>query len=204
MAVFQPAPGIAKVEMRFTHQAQKVENVFHVRQSGAATVASLTAIAELFKNAWRTVISTEVVLVATLDSVVVTDLSVVNGLAVVDTALLPSAGQRNEADLPMNVTIAISWHTGLAGKSFRGRTYHVGIPQSVTVGSRINAAYHTGLVNVYEYLRSNAASSGTPMVVLSRRTAKAFRANAIGTDITSMSLDDVLDSQRRRLPGRGS
>jgi hypothetical protein len=74
-------------------------------------------------------------------------------------------------------------------------------------GNKITSAYqillradYQALINVVD----GAANLNANMVVVSRFSNKAERPVPVTTVITSAQLDENLDSQRRRLNGRGN
>jgi hypothetical protein len=200
---FQAAPNIVKVEMRFSQQGQLVENVFHVRMTVAINPASLDVIAGVFATWWTTDMAPQVSTGLTLNSVLATDLSTDTGISIEHTTGLPASGTNPAAQPPMNVTVAIKWTTSSGGRSYRGRSYHLGLVNDQLANSTIIPAAVTMLHNQYLLLVTDVNSTGNPMVVLSRRHNKALRPTGVGTDIVSVLVDNTTDSQRRRLPGRG-
>lgn len=118
----------------------------------------------------------------------------------------PVLGSVTAASLPNNVAYCISKYTGLRGRSFRGRMFIPGIPENArTTASHVDPAFRVSIATGCASLLGGMISGGFPPVVVSRFTAGAARATGIATPITQLApVDDVLDSQRRRLPGRGS
>lgn len=107
--------------------------------------------------------------------------------------------------LPNNVAYCISKYTGLRGRSQRGRFFLPGIPSNAREGaSRVSSAYQTSIVTACSgFLGQMIAATFVP-VVISLYTAGAPRTTGIYNPITTLApVDNVLDSQRRRLPGRG-
>jgi hypothetical protein len=103
------------------------------------------------------------------------------------------------------VTIAVSWRTGITGRSFRGRTYHLGLSEAQYVGSTLEVTPAGLILTAYDALLTTInAISGNQMGVLSRYADKAPRVNGLLTPISNVEFVDlVLDSQRRRLPLHG-
>jgi hypothetical protein len=202
-AVFVPVPLAAQVEMRFTQQGQKVENVFHVSTPLGPVPADYDTIGGLFASWFTATQASEVSNGLTLHSVIVRDMAVQNGLAVEHTTGLPASGLDASAQPPMNVTLAVKWVTGLSGRSFRGRTFHLGVVNTQFANSTANGALITSLHNTYNLLRTNLASAGFPLVVVSKFSNKLPRVAGLKTLITDNAIDSTMDSQRRRLPGRG-
>lgn len=203
MAAFIPAPATVRVEMRFTQQGQKVENVYNVLMTQEINVGNVQALAGVFASWWTTSMSDDVSTGLTLQSVVATDISVPDGLSIEHTEGLPASGLNASGQPPMNVTVAIKWITGLAGRSFRGRTYHLGIVNNQLANSTVNPSEVTTLHNLYQMLLTEVLTTTNHLAVVSKFHNKAPRDTAVVTPIIDVSVDDTTDSQRRRLPHRG-
>lgn len=119
----------------------------------------------------------------------------------------PDAGTYSGTPLPNNVTVAVSFRTEGRGKSSRGRNYALGLTEtalSSTLGQSVQAAYAEDLLAAYEELINNPPTDWN-WVIVSRYTEGAPRASGLYIPVTSVILaDSTIDSQRRRLPGRGN
>jgi hypothetical protein len=209
---FIPVPETAEVRMQFTQANQKVENVYHVRRQGAWTQEDLTSLANIFGQWWLSAASPPVTHELVLTQVVATDISQAGGMSVLGTTGLPAPGDQGAGGYPNNVTLAIKWGTGLAGRSFRGRTYHLGLPLGQVLPDGTVSPAHLELIRAgYDALRTalDNATIGVEFVVVSRYSGVDVnhkpipRAEGITTPISGVSVENVTDSQRRRLPGRG-
>jgi hypothetical protein len=108
--------------------------------------------------------------------------------------------------MPNNVAIVMSLKTGLRGKSFRGRIYHVGLSDAVVTANAVTTVQRDALVAGYSLLTTFAGATGEAifnLVVLSYYASSVLRPTPIATPVTSVTSDGIVDSQRRRLPGRG-
>lgn len=118
-------------------------------------------------------------------------------------------GSLGGAPLPANATYVTSLRTGLAGRSARGRWYWVGLSTSHTTGAyQVSAGtattYQTYLWTLYGELGWGGLTHPQDWVICSYRHDKAWRAEAVNYHVISMINTDLnLDSQRRRLAGRG-
>jgi hypothetical protein len=200
---FQAAPKSAMVQLVMVEQGQRVENVFHVSAPTDFDVPMLSLIPPEIKSWWAAqghlARSTEVA--PTL--IIVTALHSVGAPAIeVDWSDGVTGADVAQA-LPMNVTVAVSLHTGIRGRSFNGRLYHIGLTAAMVVDSQLQEVMKPIILSQYQNLVSRLAGLETPMSILSRVSGKALRATAIATVVTTVTLDGTLDSQRRRLPGRG-
>jgi len=203
MALFVPFTNVAQVATRFTQQGQQVENVYHVLFPAEPDSPTLLAMCAAFKTWWVNELQSNVCSEVSLNSVIATDLTTDVGVGVEYSTGLPLLGLNTDASVPMNVTLAISWLTAARGRSFRGRTYHVGMCRTDVVGSTIIAAEILLLRGSYGALITDVATAGGVLVVASRRHAGVARTIGVATEINGVSIDNTVDSQRRRLPGRG-
>jgi len=194
----------AKVELRIVQQGQFVENVFHCKKSGGFDAATLNTLAGIFKTWWVAHVASTVPVGVVLIEVVATALDDETSPGITYTTDLPIGGTSGTDELPMNVTVACTMKTGLRGRSYTGRIYHIGLPPVAVVGSVLSSGAHTALLAAYESLRNTLETASTPLQVVSYRHANAPRPFAVATQVTNFVIDSITDSQRRRLPGRGA
>jgi hypothetical protein len=163
----------------------------------------MTTIASTFKTWWSAHQVAQQPTSNQLIKIDVTDLSDQFAPGIEYVTGLPLAGANGVLAAPMNVTVAIKWLTGSRGRSFRGRTYHCQLRTDMYVGSTINPGDVTGLATNYAFLLSAVQTAGWQLAVTSYRHNNVARLTALTTFITGLSIDSTIDSQRRRLPGRG-
>lgn len=104
-----------------------------------------------------------------------------------------------------NVAFCLSLRTAYRGRSFRGRVYLPGISTNILADTNHVSPEFAGLAQeqLYEAFVSLAPEGFTP-IVASFRFGGAPRAAGVGTEVINViATDTVLDSMRRRLPGRG-
>jgi hypothetical protein len=149
--------------------------------------------------------------------VVGTLLDAVDAFTVTNTSGLPTAGSIEEStakSFPGNVTMAVSFRTSAAGRSGRGRNYVPGLVDLRDGNSLLDDTYAGQVITAWQGLRAIAGDDGWSQVVVSRFSGSTIvdgkkvptpRAAGVTNVVTSTLLTDrTLDSQRRRLPGRGS
>lgn len=200
---FVPIPNTCRVELRFTQNSQLLANVFHVQSEGAWNVTDMQNLGAAFVewyDSFRTVVCNQV----TLREIDIRDLTTASGLGILYNTGLPLLGTLASPAMPNNVSVAIKWGTGLTGRSFRGRTYHIGLTEGQVVNSEVDSAFAAPILSGYNALPPIIATAGFTMVVASRYTNNAPRVVGVTTPVLNASYaDTVIDSQRRRLPGRG-
>ncbi|AYP28975.1 MAG: hypothetical protein [Circular genetic element sp.] len=200
---FQRVPLTTKVELLYGQQGQFVENVLHYKSLAPATEADLNALCAEFVNQWTTFLRPLTVSTAFLTSIKATSLDSEFAPGIEYTTGLPLAGTGAIPELPMNVTCAVRFLTALRGRSYRGRAYHIGLRQSFVNGSNLTSTFRTDLRNAWIGLMSIESSPVFAQCVVSRYSDGALRAEGIATDVTNVQVEGTVDSQRRRLPGRG-
>jgi hypothetical protein len=107
---------------------------------------------------------------------------------------------------PANCAFSVSFRTALRGRANRGRNYWLGFGDYQRSGpSELSTTYVNQLIGLYERLLPGGSNDPTPFIwsVLSRQLDGVPGGRAI--PITAViAVDNYIDSQRRRLPGRGS
>lgn len=128
-----------------------------------------------------------------------------NGFVAVHTMLGDDGGVSGEA-APNNCTMAVSFQTGLAGRSYHGRNYIPVLTNSEVTGNFIDAGFATSVVDAYSELvfGGSALPDGWIWIVASSFANNEPRPVGVFHEVMSVQVSDlVVDSQRRRLPGRG-
>lgn len=202
--VFQPAENAVQAEFRFTWQGQQVENVEHFYMENI-TAAAMAELAENLYMWWANSLSTQVSSTVLLREVSVFDLTVPDG-AQASYANAPLVGGSNLQESVTNATtICLSLRTAQRGRSRRGRLYHIGLTENVVADNRVSQAALDALDAAYTQLIGPVVTGGPLWSVLSRQSQGVARPVASLATITSvLFVDNVVDSQRRRLPGRGT
>jgi len=90
--------------------------------------------------------------------------------------------------------------TGIAGRSFRGRTYLAGLIASEVVNNQLDGGRALGMVSGLDQVRQDMAALNFFLVVVSRVHNGAPRVTGVATTVTSiLAVDNRVDTQRRRL-----
>jgi len=212
---FVPVALTAEVTTRMTDQDQNVVNVFHVRNTVAWTLASITLLAEAVRTWWETQTRNERNSNTCLQEVCARDLSTATGIGVCVPHGLLNCGADVSNPVPGNVTLAIKNGSGFTGRSQRGRTYWVGLSEGIVNGNTVDSTWQGQVLQNMGELRTAIINLGYEFVVVSRHTGRTCdvvkckkiptpRSVGVTTPITGFTADLVVDSQRRRLPGRGA
>lgn len=187
----------ARVALRVSRDTRDFINTFHMARTDNAvlTAADLTnmggVVADWWLNSYRTAVPAAVVgqdIVATKQD---------PGDPQQITTYIAAPGSRAGTILPADVTAAVSWRTGLAGRKQRGRFYDFGMAQGDNNSNdSMTGGYIALLTSAGQYLLNHLATAGLKLIIFHRSTDTY-------TDVVGLIVDQLIDSMRRRLAGRG-
>jgi len=200
-----PVPLCAQAELIYSWASQQCETVLHYTLDDAWTTVQLQSLGDALITKWNTNIKPLMGSTLSLTSVVCTDLQAQNGASITRAGGLPSAGTQTGDVLPNNCALVMTKRTDNRGRSFRGRIYSPAIPEPQISGNSPSGAFVTQLVNGWsQFMAVTIAGPLTAqLVVVSKYSNNNPRVIGITTPVVSITSDGVMDSQRRRLPGRG-
>jgi len=189
-------PTAYQVEVRGQLHGQLVENVWHVQGPDPFDATVAADIAATFQTGY---VSLMAPLSAdyTISEVFVHNLAgTASGEFTLGISPPQEGGEANPA-LPGNVAFCISLRTALAGRRFRGRKYITAIPETAVTGNTLDSTHVADILSGAATLMADLTANGTPMSVFSRTGLTLVGVTAI------VAVDNTVDSQRRRLTGRG-
>ena len=199
-----PVPNVAQVELIYNSAGNIVENVLHYQIPGTATAADLQLFAAAVHAEWIVNMKPQIPNEMSLSSIKITDLTTNVSPTITYTTGLPEAGTQGVAIMPLSVTCAFTKRTALRGRNNRGRLYWPAFVEGAVLASAIMPSTVIAIVNGINAMRTIPSSLGSwEMVVVSRYLNKNPRPSGIFTPVTAITSDGIVDSQRRRLPGRG-
>lgn len=203
---FVPVPDTVLAELRFDYFGQKVENTLYFRKLGGSSIAQAVGLMNDLELWWTTLLSDYLSEDISLRELNVTDLSSASGYSVSQATPTPNPkGAIAAAGLPGSVAICVSFRTPNRGRSFRGRNYVAGLAETTVAGNELDATRVAGILGSYQGLPSMIVTTPWDWVVVSRESGGVDRVTGLSTEITSVVIvDDFVDSQRRRLTGRGT
>ena len=192
------------VEVRQTLDGQRIENTLFFQHAGAIAPTDLVGLADNIRDWWAAELLPIQADALALVEVYCTDLtsetSETHTLAVVPQ--LP--GAVTSPAQPNNVALCVSFRTSNRGRFARGRNYVAGLTEGQVTGSRVAISTADDIVLAYNAMGTYLDPSWT-WVVCSRVAAGVPRAAGFNSPVVSaIVVDNVVDSQRRRLPGRGT
>lgn len=202
---FQPVAATALAELVFDLDGEVTENTLYFRKPNAYTLADLTDLATKLRTWWTTLMQPAISNACALTSIKCTSLNDQTGPQFILTAGLPAAGADPSDAVPNNSAFVVTFRTALIGRSFRGRNYIGGIPETVVDTSRILPATATYFRDAYAGIPGIVTAAHLWVVVSRTVNGVIQMPTALTNPVISVDVvDTVMDSQRRRLPGRGS
>lgn len=202
---FIPAPDTVLLELVYLWEDQVVENTLYWKCVASPSATELAALAGSAAGWWNANCQGFTNVNVSLQQVKATDLTTDSSPSVTYTIGLPTFGDVTGDPLPNNCSLAISFRTLGRGRSSRGRNYIVGLSEASVSGNTVDPTFIGYIQSAYEALSAtlNADVEGFHAVV-SRYHNNAPRAEALVQEVTAyVIVDPFIDSQRRRLPGRG-
>lgn len=202
---FQPVPKVAHVALNGTLHGELIQsNLYFLTPDPEWRVDSLTLLADGVNAWWAANLRQHQGPAYTLRNVVATDLTTEIAPQVTSTIGLPLAGTATGATLPGSLALCISFRTGLTGRSARGRNYFPGLTEDQVNGNAVAAGTVNAVAIAYQQLLAGGIE-GFTWVVVQRWSNKVELAAGVPRPILSVTVVDVnVDSQRRRLAGRGA
>jgi hypothetical protein len=193
------------VELRYLWDGQRCENTVYFQRDLGWDVLSLQGLGEAIRDWWKTSMAPNVSSAVALREVYCTDLSTDVGPAIGVATELPASGELLSPSMPNNVSITVSFRTSNRGRSSRGRNYALGLVEAEVVNNEVDLTRTNLIVAAYVELIALALTLDATWVVASRFADNAPRVSGETFLIREvLVVDRVIDSQRRRLPGRGA
>lgn len=208
---FVPVANTALVEVRMRVVGQKVENTLWIEGPSALDASALSTIATTIKGWWVSDYGPQVSDLVTLSEVVATD-QTTDTSGQVSVSGDGEIGGQIGGTVPTNSTFAVSFRTASRGRAFRGRNYIVGVPlEQLAETNVVQSSWAADIAAAYTDLITLVDDAGFTWVVVSRFNGvdpdthdPIPRVAGVTTPVLNVVTTDLtLDSQRRRLPGRG-
>jgi len=202
---FIPADETAKVQLYFATPGGVAMNVLNFRADGGWNATALDVLVDAIATSWEAQFSPLQSDQVECYRIVATDLAVAIPSQVDKAPENDLTGGRVSPAMPGNVTVVTKFGTGLAGRSQRGRSYHIGLTDDQCVGDRLVAGMADTIRDAWVDFAGEVhdSAAAADLVVVSYCHNNAWRTNAQVLAVTAFTTEDVLDSQRKRLFGRG-
>jgi hypothetical protein len=201
---FIPVPDCAEVVVKATVFGQNVFNTFNFKGITGWGQDEIDDLASLFYTTWVAEVLPELSVDYNLVSVVARDLRTAIGLT--SEVATADQGEVAQTSLPINCALAFKRGSNLTGRSARGRVFIGGIPETVytPASQTISSTFGTALRLALEAIDTALDGIDWTEVIVSRQQAGVPLTTGLVYDVVGWSVVNlVLDSMRRRLPGRG-
>jgi len=196
-----PVDNVVQLELVYQLNGETAENVLHYKPDVTVTAALMTELCVDMVTWYNTLLKPYVSVQMALANVRATDMTTQTGPVVDYGTGLPAFGGQTGDPLPNNCAIVFTKRTALRGRSYRGRIYHMGIPESQSSGNFIGGALLIALQSAYlAVINRSTTGASWELGVVSRRQDGVDLIAGIFTPMTTFTSDGRFDSQRRRLP----
>lgn len=203
---FVAAPNIVEMQFRCTYDLQRTMNRIHINVLTVPTVAICQSLATAGAVWWTNNVTALTVATLGIREVYCKSLAVMNGPEASFSTGFPVVGTLGQSPLPSSTSIAASLRSGLTGRSARGRWFWQGLGETQVDGNVVTAGTITSIDAALTNLKSAITALGYTWAIVSFYSGGGPRVGGPVYFLVSDILftDSVVDSQRKRLPGRGS
>lgn len=202
---FTTGDRVVEVHVRGSVDDQRVENTLYFQHATEVNLPNLAILASDLIGYVRTAWLAQLPPAYQLRELYLVDLTTATSESYTLPAEPEDIGALSGIALPNNVSFTITFITALRGRSFRGRNYWPAVTESDVTGNRLSEARAGQIRNIYTFMvGASEISSDWTWGVFSRYQNKIQRTVGVFTACQSARYADLtVDSQRRRLPGRG-
>jgi len=203
---FQSVPNCAIVEVVGTLDDQVVENTFYGRFASAYAQSDIDALATAVdgwvNDFWRAALGANYIYTNTK----VRGLTSAIDMAAEDSTSSGPGGISTGSPIPNNVTLSVKRRSALTGRGARGRVFVPGWRSTMLSTDNVaNAAVAGVMEDALNEMRGAMAAVDWEEVIVHRVAAGTPLVPAVAfTVIEYVVVNLVMDSMRRRLPGRGN
>jgi len=201
---FIPVPSGIQLCFNFEATGQHWQFCFTLKKSaGSVTTTDLSNVTGIASDWWTSDFKAFMTANNTLSNITATDISSQGGPQ--DVLTISEVGTATGGSLPLNVAIVASLRTAKRGRSYRGRAYISGLPLTSTNNiNQLDATKITTLLGDLATLQNDLDAAGYDIVVASKQHNGVTTNPAETNEVIDIVMDANLDSQRRRLTGRGT
>lgn len=203
--VFQAVPDTAEVTIVADLAGQVCTNTLFYKNAAAWGETELQELVDAIWAVWAVFVDDELHSNYILQRVEAKDLRTAIGVQAV-TDETPVPGTKTGTTVPNNVALAVARRSGLTGRSTRGRLFIPLTTEANTESTNVaSTSFATACESVLDAMDAAMSAIDWTAVIVSRVQNLETLPVALTYDIVSwIVVDRVLDSMRRRLPGRGA
>lgn len=198
---FIPIPNVAETNILFAVSSLSFTNTLYWLDNAGWTQAKLDALTQQVSDAWETHMLPNQCNIISLIGVDGRDLTTQDGIfSNFRTNPIPVGGDGGPP-ASLNNSMTITLRTATVGRSFRGRIYVAGLPESKSDIDSWDVSFVNDMSNDFEAF-DNLVSIGTGanLVVASRYSNGVPRNPGIATVVTDTGGNPPVASQRKRIP----
>lgn len=201
---FIPAADVIKTELIFDWDGQIVENILNFLSSEPVSEIVIQTLLTALEAWWAESMAPQISDEISLIELKGTDMTTAGSFVVESFPSSPIPGESANVSVPNNSAIVIKLTTSGSGRSARGRNYIAGLPDAATVGStEVQTISLANLIISYLELMDTPFMPDYELSVVSFYHDLAPRLAGLVQPVIGIGGDIFLDSQRRRLAGRG-
>ena len=201
---FIPLPNGISLCFDFTAVSQLFQFCLTLRKSsGPPTPTDLSVAASLGSGWWTTTLKGNISDIVTLRQVRATDMTAQGAPQAIQTVGTAGA-DTNVNPLPLSAALCVSGRTEKRGRSYRGRVYVSGLNRGMMSSANVmNNTYLSAFASAFTTLQASLKAANFDIVVPTRQHNGSVVSPAELNEVVAWVIDSALDSQRRRLTGRG-
>jgi len=202
---FVPVPDTAKVELRYNYVSQQVENQLFFKCNTGIDTTKMIALGEALITNFTTNVQAGSPDSLRLRELFITDLTTDTSPAVTVTTGLPADGGTATQSSPNNVSLTCSFRTFGRGRSSRGRNYLLGVREDEVANNVVDTSFKNRWSAFFNDITDpwDLSDDWTWSVVSLIEDGAPRVEGLVQQVLTHVFVDSTVDSQRRRLPGRG-
>jgi len=202
---FIPAENCAELRAIFDTPGGKAINVTNWQKATPFDKDDLAALIALYETAWEAEFSPIQSNAVQLTRFIATDINSENSFQVDKAPAGDLTGGETSPILPGNVTVATKFTTGHTGRSYRGRSYFIGLVEVNVTGDELAPGVSDEITDAWTSLVGAIHDDdlGASLAIVSYCEDGDWRTNALVNVVTDIATENTIDSMRSRLSGRG-
>jgi hypothetical protein len=197
---FIPLPDGIKIEIKMRKGGAPNVNVVWGTTAVTIDLSVLAAVGAAVRTWWDVNMQPLMSGSIALEEIVVTQWDVADGLQHVESVSPPLAGTATGTDTPSNVAAVTTFYTGYTGRSHRGRVYNPGITDANVTTNTLGTLYVVNMISAWVAFGEALGDLNVQHVVASFQNNNAPRVTGLATPIADYGMNNVVDTQRRRIP----
>ena len=201
---FIPLPNGISLCFDFVSAGQNWQFCLNLRKSaGAPTTTDLQTVGTAAHTWWTNSLKPDMTINTRLNECKVTDMTAQGAPQHIET--INQAGTSAADEIGLNSALVVSGRTEKRGRSYRGRAYISGMNvDGMNDAVNVAASTATAFGTIFAGLQSALKTLGFDVVIASRQHNGTPTNPAELNEVIAWVVDTKLDSQRRRLAGRGT